>query len=88
MKTQLKATFAFFLGAFDLRWTHRASLTPEEVTTVEVKAISAFMEVVVKLDEATFRPLFVRVYDWAAVALADEATREWQASIMHFAARP
>lgn len=36
------------------------------------------MEVVVKLSEATFRPLFVRVYDWAAVELVEESTRTSQ----------
>jgi U3 small nucleolar RNA-associated protein 10 len=47
----------------------------QEIYSVEAKSISAFMEVVVKLSEATFRPLFVRVYDWAAVELVDEASR-------------
>ena len=31
----------------------------------ETRVISAFKELVVKLNEATFRPLFRRLYDWA-----------------------
>lgn len=97
LNAQLKATFAFFLTAFDLRWTLRSSLSVEvstahnilslllansrflsvpsfsqETYLVETKVVSAFMEIVVKLSEGTFRPLFVRVYDWAAVALVEE----------------
>ena len=31
----------------------------------ETRVISAFKELVVKLNEAAFRPLFRRLYDWA-----------------------
>lgn len=33
----------------------------------EFEAISAFLQLVVKLNEATFRPLFRRLFDWAFV---------------------
>lgn len=31
----------------------------------EAQTISAFLELVVKLNEATFRPLFRKIFDWA-----------------------
>lgn len=34
----------------------------------ETRVISAFKELVVKLNEAAFRPLFRRLYDWAFTA--------------------
>ncbi|CED85640.1 Uncharacterized conserved protein [Phaffia rhodozyma] len=71
----LKSLFSFFLSAFDSRWTLKNTLSSEEVHVVEVQVINAFLEVVVKLSEASFRPLFVRIYDWAVVELVgDEAT--------------
>jgi len=35
------------------------------MTQAETRVISAFKELVVKLNEAAFRPLFRRLYDWA-----------------------
>ncbi|KAL7425209.1 snoRNA-binding rRNA-processing protein utp10 [Cryptotrichosporon argae] len=72
----LKPVFAFFLDVFDLR--HRLSLravpVPEPtVVAVERSAIGSFLELVNKLSEGTFKPLFVRLYDWAVVDLADTA---------------
>lgn len=32
---------------------------------VEHETISAFLELVVKLNETTFKPLFRKLYDWA-----------------------
>jgi U3 small nucleolar RNA-associated protein 10 len=42
------------------------------IEEVETSAITSFLELVVRLNEATFKPLFVRLYDWAAVDLATE----------------
>jgi U3 small nucleolar RNA-associated protein 10 len=42
------------------------------IAKVETSAINSFLELVVKLNEATFKPLFVRLYDWAAIDLASE----------------
>jgi len=33
----------------------------------EARVVSAFVELVVKLNEATFKPLFRRLHDWAFV---------------------
>ncbi|KAK0476138.1 hypothetical protein IW261DRAFT_1643515 [Armillaria novae-zelandiae] len=38
--------------------------------------IPAFLELIVKINENTFRPLFRRLYDWAFVTAADDATRK------------
>lgn len=68
----IKAIFAFFLDVFDLR--HRLQLRQidaEDISKVEDSAIGSFLELVTKLNEATFRPLFVRVYDWAVVDLSE-----------------
>jgi U3 small nucleolar RNA-associated protein 10 len=34
---------------------------------LELQATSAFLDLVVKLNEAAFRPFFRRLYDWAFV---------------------
>lgn len=50
------------------KWTHDFSITcvdKEPDIQVESGAISAFRELVVKLNDAAFRPLFRRLYDWA-----------------------
>lgn len=70
-----KSLFAFFLDAFDLR--HRATtsgkLSSEAVDAVESSSIASFLELVTKLSDAAFKPLFARLYDWAVVDLAAPA---------------
>jgi len=46
-------------------------LSAEHVTSVEGAATSAFMQMILRLNEGTFRPLFLRFFDWAVVELAD-----------------
>ncbi|KAJ7222324.1 hypothetical protein GGX14DRAFT_663256 [Mycena pura] len=41
-----------------------------------LEAISAFIELVVKLNEASFRPLFRKLYDWAFVEESSNITRK------------
>lgn len=72
----LKPIFAFFLDVFDLR--HRLQIKhfdSESIGEVENSAIGSFLELVTKLNEATFKPLFIRLYDWAVIDLA-EGNRE------------
>jgi U3 small nucleolar RNA-associated protein 10 len=75
----LRPLFKVFLDAFDV--TKIPSSKGDEVRRArglsdspfsslchqqaEARAISAFLELVVKLNEAAFRPLFRRLYDWA-----------------------
>jgi U3 small nucleolar RNA-associated protein 10 len=68
----IKPVFAFFLDVFDLR--HRLQLkgvSRDSIHAVESSAIGSFLELVTKLNEASFKPLFVRLYDWAVVDLAE-----------------
>lgn len=68
----MKQIFAFFLDVFDLR--HRLQLKSYEsdaIASVEDSAVGSFLELVTKLNEATFRPLFVRLYDWAVIDLSE-----------------
>ncbi|EAU87657.2 hypothetical protein CC1G_09118 [Coprinopsis cinerea okayama7 len=43
---------------------------------LEANIISAFRELVVKLNETAFRPLFRRLYDWAFAADKDDSSRK------------
>lgn len=70
--TQMKPVFAFYLSALDSRWEHRAALLEDDVLAVENKLVEAFLESVIKMNEASFRPYFVRVFDWAAIDLAGD----------------
>ncbi|WVF68418.1 hypothetical protein IAT40_003183 [Kwoniella sp. CBS 6097] len=68
----LKPVFAFFLDVFDLR--NRLQIKGVDAATVndiEESAIGSFLELVTKLNEATFKPLFIRLYDWAVIDLAE-----------------
>ncbi|KAG8879331.1 snoRNA-binding rRNA-processing protein utp10 [Tulasnella sp. 331] len=57
----LKRLFKMFLEVFDLR----CRIDSQDVTRVETGAIMAFLEIVTKLNESTFKPLFRRTFDWA-----------------------
>jgi U3 small nucleolar RNA-associated protein 10 len=65
-----KPLFAFFLDVFDLRHRAAAKLEPATVDRVETSAINSFLELVTKLSDSAFKPLFVRLYDWAVVDLS------------------
>ncbi|OWZ73272.1 U3 small nucleolar RNA-associated protein 10 [Cryptococcus neoformans] len=72
LPNMLKPVFAFFLDVFDLR--HRLQLKGVDtkvVNDVEESAIGSFLELVTKLNEPTFKPLFIRLYDWAVIDLAE-----------------
>jgi len=67
-----KPIFTFFLDVFDLR--HRLGTKAEstvDIESIEDSAIGSFLELVTKMNEGTFRPLFGRLYDWAVVDLAE-----------------
>ena len=46
------------------------------IETIEESAIGSFLELVTKLNETTFKPLFVRLYDWAVIDLADDKSKD------------
>ncbi|XP_032464226.1 HEAT repeat-containing protein 1 isoform X2 [Phocoena sinus] len=54
----------FFLEALDLRAQHSEN-DLEEIGKTENYIIDCLMAMVVKLSEATFRPLFFKLFDWA-----------------------
>ncbi|KAF8440039.1 hypothetical protein L210DRAFT_3760928 [Boletus edulis BED1] len=70
----LRPLFKVFMGAFDVKMVFG-------FTEGEPHVISAFTELVVKLNENAFRPLFRRMHDWA---FADEkATDERRITFCH-----
>ncbi|PWN24696.1 hypothetical protein BDZ90DRAFT_234655 [Jaminaea rosea] len=66
-----KAIFRFILRVLDQRRT-TASSDPARTIAVENAAVRVFTRLVLKLNETTFRPLFLRIYDWAALDLAED----------------
>lgn len=59
--------FKIFLEALDLvKFDEEA----------ETRVIAAFKELVVKLNESAFKPLFRRLYDWAFVEKSDDESRK------------
>lgn len=56
----------FFLRVLQFREDESGGKTPEDVSLIEQSASKALVTLVLKLSEATFRPLFYRLYDWAA----------------------
>jgi len=62
--------FAFILQAMDLRriqLTHRTedSYTEPEVSAIETTLHSATLEIIYKLNDTSFRPVFLHLIDWA-----------------------
>lgn len=47
------------------RWPSPFSLVAEAVMQVESAVVSAFVELVTKLNDTAFRPLFRKLFDWA-----------------------
>lgn len=61
------------LLALDFRSTVSSErLTPVEVNTIEDPIIAAFTQLVLKITESTFRPLYTKVYDWALRSQGDK----------------
>ncbi|BGP43235.1 snoRNA-binding rRNA-processing protein utp10 [Rhodotorula kratochvilovae] len=66
-----RAVFKLFLAVFDLRRVHAAELDHDDVVAIEDHALGAFVQFILKLNEQTFRPLFLRAYDWAVIDLTE-----------------
>ncbi|KAF9021672.1 hypothetical protein BDZ89DRAFT_1137818 [Hymenopellis radicata] len=60
VQENLRSIFNMFLEAFDV-------VKPQGPLDSKAPIVSAFTELIVNLNEATFRPLFRRLYDWAFV---------------------
>ncbi|KAF9553866.1 hypothetical protein CPC08DRAFT_672807 [Agrocybe pediades] len=63
----LRASFKIFLEALDI---------VKVDLEAETHVIAAFKELVVKLNETAFKPLFRRLYDWAFVEKSDDVARK------------
>jgi len=89
LPTLVKPIFAFFLDVFDLRhrlqkrnFDQVVSFPPhcretadvQVINEIEESAITSFLELVVRLNEVTFKPLFIRLYDWAVIDLSEGAS--------------
>lgn len=72
MTSHYKQLFKFFLIAFDLRRTHSKNFDESEVNEIEDSIIGAFLDLVMKLNETLFKPLFLKVVDWATIELASD----------------
>ncbi|KAJ3784963.1 armadillo-type protein [Lentinula aff. detonsa] len=70
VQEHLRAVFNVFLEVFGV-----VKGSAAELSMASAQAISAFVELVVKLNEPTFRPLFRRLYDWAFAGESDVATK-------------
>ncbi|KAF8259327.1 armadillo-type protein [Lactarius quietus] len=57
----IRPAFKLFLEGLDLRNKRR----DVDISKVESAAITAFVELVAKLNDTAFRPLFRRLFDWA-----------------------
>lgn len=56
--------------------TLQCKLSLIELSLVEDNAVSVFLRLVLKLNEVSFRPLFLRFCDWAMLDLIDEKEEE------------
>ncbi|EGF99404.1 uncharacterized protein MELLADRAFT_68623 [Melampsora larici-populina 98AG31] len=69
-----KNIFNFLLMVFDLRRTHRKLFSDADLSEIETTASSVFMTLVLKLNDATLKPLLMRLIDWAAMNDPDDNT--------------
>lgn len=71
-----KLVYRFLLRALDLRRTSlgsQAGLSQASIGRIESSLVTLpFMRIVLKLNEASFRPLFMRMFDWAVLDLVDD----------------
>lgn len=64
IKTHHSNLFTLFLEALDFR-THHNQEDDDLVDKTESNVIEAFLCLVIKMSEASFRPMFLRLIDWA-----------------------
>jgi hypothetical protein len=74
-----KHIFKFFLLAFDFRRLHHSEFSEESLVEVEDRSIQAFIDLVMKLNETLFKPIFLKTLDWATVELAVDGQKSYTA---------
>ncbi|KAJ3038299.1 HEAT repeat-containing protein 1 [Rhizophlyctis rosea] len=67
-----KELFRFFLVSFDYRRTNGGKVSAEDLNLVENSIISSFLQLVMKMNETLFKPLFLRTIDWATSELLEK----------------
>ena len=43
----------------------------QAIDAIEESSIGSFLELVTKMNESTFKPLFIRLFDWAVIDLSE-----------------
>ncbi|KAJ3017747.1 HEAT repeat-containing protein 1 [Thoreauomyces humboldtii] len=61
--------FRFFLVSFDYRRSYAGKVADTDIEIIENSIISAFLQLVMKLNETLFKPLFLKMVDWATSEL-------------------
>lgn len=56
---------AFFIAALQFRHDQQGSVNGKLISSLETRMIKAFVALILKLSEGSFRPLFNKIYDWA-----------------------
>ncbi|GIL74166.1 hypothetical protein Vretimale_4805 [Volvox reticuliferus] len=70
-----ESTFVFLLRALDVRQRRPSALAAHgdtAIDAVEAAAVGAMVALVMKLSEARFKPLFLRLLEWASTATTPE----------------
>ncbi|OAV98525.1 hypothetical protein PTTG_01832 [Puccinia triticina 1-1 BBBD Race 1] len=67
-----KATFDFLLQAFDVRRQNHQTISQEDIIKIESRASSAFLALVLKINDETLKPLLFRFIDWATIDLTTD----------------
>ncbi|EST04888.1 BP28, C-terminal domain protein [Kalmanozyma brasiliensis GHG001] len=76
-----KLVYRFLLRALDLRRTD-STLSKTAIGRIESSLVGGpFIRMVLKLNEASFRPLFMRMFDWAVLDLVDDDTSDVEGTV-------
>ncbi|ORX53545.1 hypothetical protein DM01DRAFT_1322487 [Hesseltinella vesiculosa] len=77
-----KQIFKFFLLAFDMRRSKHVA-NEASLEAMEEAIIVTFMDLVMKLNETLFKPLFLKVVDWATVEQPDDSRALFFYKLLH-----
>ncbi|KAI9492397.1 hypothetical protein BDB00DRAFT_883490 [Zychaea mexicana] len=76
--------FKFFLMAFDVRRQYGDKFNDLDIGELESAMINVFLDLVMKLNETLFKPLYLKIVDWATVELAEEKREESEKRVLFF----
>eukprot|EP01114_Cavostelium_apophysatum_P019937 TRINITY_DN6557_c0_g1_i2.p1 TRINITY_DN6557_c0_g1~~TRINITY_DN6557_c0_g1_i2.p1 ORF type:complete len:2043 (+),score=611.24 TRINITY_DN6557_c0_g1_i2:150-6278(+) len=75
IETEHKRVFKFLLSAFEFR-VKKSKLSLSIIEKVENSIISAFGTLVMKLNEVRFKPIFLKMVEWAHVSSSSEVSED------------